>query len=112
MSIGKRILNEKGCSESDILLGFHCPPFNSVKHLHLHVLAPASQMSFLRRMIFKPNTWWFSTVIAFILLLYCNIHLYLFITGGQHLTQTRTKQNVDKEKFYYLGPFMNVVVVL
>lgn len=97
ISIGKQILNEKGCSENDILLGFHCPPFNSVQHLHLHVLAPASQMTFLRRMIFKPNTWWFSTVIIYILLLFAQYLSTLFFTGRQCIAKTGTEQNVNLE---------------
>ena len=35
----------------DYRLVFHVPPFNSVDHLHLHVVAPASQMTLFRRFI-------------------------------------------------------------
>eukprot|EP00536_Pseudo-nitzschia_multiseries_P000724 jgi/Psemu1/300283/fgenesh1_kg.9_\ len=33
----------------DYILCFHLPPFNSVDHLHLHVLAPASSMHWIYR---------------------------------------------------------------
>lgn len=33
----------------DYVLCYHIPPFNSVNHLHLHVLAPASEMNMLYR---------------------------------------------------------------
>ncbi|CAG9824501.1 unnamed protein product [Phaedon cochleariae] len=59
---GKKFLGENGGDLDDSRLGFHVPPFNSIAHLHLHVISPASQMSFISRCIFKPNTWWFQTV--------------------------------------------------
>lgn len=34
---------------NDYLLRYHIPPYNSVDHLHLHVLAPASKMSFIMK---------------------------------------------------------------
>ena len=36
-------------SEEDYTLCFHIAPFNSVDHLHLHVLAPASSMDYIFR---------------------------------------------------------------
>ena len=46
---------------SDISLGFHIPPFNSVKHLHLHGISKKSEMGFLARMIFRENSFWYKT---------------------------------------------------
>jgi diadenosine tetraphosphate (Ap4A) HIT family hydrolase len=48
----KNILEERYPEEyknNDYILCFHIPPFTSVNHLHLHVLAPASQMKSLYR---------------------------------------------------------------
>jgi len=46
-------------AQKDYILCFHIPPFNSVNHLHMHVLAPASTMSFPYRYIkYKTNTRW------------------------------------------------------
>ncbi|XP_030260116.1 histidine triad nucleotide-binding protein 3-like [Sparus aurata] len=42
---GKAVLREQGIADmNDIRLGFHQPPYTSVNHLHLHVLAPSSQI--------------------------------------------------------------------
>ncbi|CAH1991543.1 unnamed protein product [Acanthoscelides obtectus] len=59
---GKRVVEERGGDINDIILGFHCPPFNSISHLHLHVISPKSDMGFFSKLVFKPNTWWFQTV--------------------------------------------------
>lgn len=46
---------------SEILLGFHVPPFNSIKHLHLHGIAPTSGMNMIRRWTYRPDSYWFKT---------------------------------------------------
>eukprot|EP00554_Chaetoceros_debilis_P010222 CAMPEP_0194107588 /NCGR_PEP_ID=MMETSP0150-20130528/7449_1 /TAXON_ID=122233 /ORGANISM="Chaetoceros debilis, Strain MM31A-1" /LENGTH=262 /DNA_ID=CAMNT_0038796057 /DNA_START=93 /DNA_END=881 /DNA_ORIENTATION=+ len=43
----------------DYILCFHIPPFTSVDHLHLHVLAPASDMSWMYRYAkYRRGTRW------------------------------------------------------
>ena len=56
--IGREILQQyfKG-DLSDTRIGYHWPPFSSVRHLHLHILAPVSQMSFLKKnIVFRENS--------------------------------------------------------
>ena len=58
---GKKSLVENQADCEDALFGYHWPPFNSIQHLHLHVISPRSQMGFFARQIYKPNSLWFVT---------------------------------------------------
>ncbi|XP_072767607.1 adenosine 5'-monophosphoramidase HINT3 isoform X2 [Anoplolepis gracilipes] len=42
--------------------GFHWPPFNTVNHLHLHVISPIEKMNVMRKMMFKPSSYWFVSI--------------------------------------------------
>ncbi|KAA3672907.1 uncharacterized protein DEA37_0000929 [Paragonimus westermani] len=44
----------------EFLLGFHKPPFNSVHHLHLHVIGPVQHIRF--RMKFDPTLFMFKPI--------------------------------------------------
>ncbi|XP_059609915.1 adenosine 5'-monophosphoramidase HINT3-like [Phlebotomus argentipes] len=58
----EQLLAEKGVNVAEEgLLGFHWPPFNSVKHLHMHGMGPRSRMGVIGKLIFKPNNKWFCT---------------------------------------------------
>ncbi|KAJ9577098.1 hypothetical protein L9F63_006335 [Diploptera punctata] len=59
IQVGRQVLSERGADMTDVRLGFHWPPFNSIQHLHLHAISPASNMGFASRLIFRPGTWWF-----------------------------------------------------
>uniref|UniRef100_A0A668ARJ7 HIT domain-containing protein n=1 Tax=Myripristis murdjan TaxID=586833 RepID=A0A668ARJ7_9TELE len=55
--MGRVVLHDRGITDmSDIRLGFHRPPYTSVDHLHLHVLAPASKISHFMLHKFTPGT--------------------------------------------------------
>lgn len=58
----KHFMESKGICTRDALFGFHLPPFTSIKHLHMHAIAPRSEMGFLSRLIFRPYSFWFKTV--------------------------------------------------
>ncbi|XP_078042783.1 adenosine 5'-monophosphoramidase HINT3 [Augochlora pura] len=53
------ILEKQGMDPANTRTGFHWPPFNTVNHLHLHVISPVENMSLLRKFMFKPNSYWF-----------------------------------------------------
>ncbi|XP_017841625.1 histidine triad nucleotide-binding protein 3 [Drosophila busckii] len=57
----KNFFKSKGICTKDALFGFHYPPFISVKHLHMHGIAPRSEMGFISRMVFKPASLWFKS---------------------------------------------------
>ncbi|XP_036790499.1 histidine triad nucleotide-binding protein 3-like [Oncorhynchus mykiss] len=60
VEIGMEILQKNNVLDlRDVRFGFHWPPFCSVSHLHHHVLAPASQMGFMSRLFYRPNSYWF-----------------------------------------------------
>ncbi|KAK7907832.1 hypothetical protein WMY93_016444 [Mugilogobius chulae] len=62
-ALGIRMLQmNKVADLEDIRMGFHVPPFSSVPHLHLHVLAPFSQMSHRSMLRYGPQSHWFITV--------------------------------------------------
>ncbi|XP_058830165.1 adenosine 5'-monophosphoramidase HINT3-like isoform X2 [Topomyia yanbarensis] len=52
--------------DTTVLFGFHIPPFTTVKHLHMHGIAPVSSMGFISRMMFKPESMWFKTATTII----------------------------------------------
>ncbi|KAM6909842.1 adenosine 5'-monophosphoramidase HINT3 [Xenentodon cancila] len=62
VDIGKEVLQKSNITDlTDARFGFHWPPFCSVTHLHLHVLAPVSQMGFMSRIFYRLNSYWFIT---------------------------------------------------
>ncbi|XP_037304556.2 adenosine 5'-monophosphoramidase HINT3-like [Pungitius pungitius] len=63
VEMGWSILKKNKISDlEDVRMGFHVPPFSSVPHLHLHALAPASEMSFASLRRYGPQSHWFITV--------------------------------------------------
>ncbi|KAK4019968.1 hypothetical protein OUZ56_001966 [Daphnia magna] len=61
VEIGQQLVKEHLGTLVDYRMGFHWPPFNSVKHLHLHVIFPEQSMSFIGRQVFRPGTFYFAT---------------------------------------------------
>lgn len=53
------IVEQQGLDIGSTRTGFHWPPFNTVHHLHLHVISPVENMSLIKRMMFKPDSHWF-----------------------------------------------------
>jgi diadenosine tetraphosphate (Ap4A) HIT family hydrolase len=61
--LGKMVLRQQGAPLDDMLLGFHWPPFQAIEHLHMHCLAPVSEMGYFNKKVtFRPDSWCFVTV--------------------------------------------------
>ncbi|KAK0086818.1 hypothetical protein PV325_002459 [Microctonus aethiopoides] len=53
------IAAQQGLDLASTRTGFHWPPFTTISHLHLHVIYPVENMSYLKRQMFKVNSFWF-----------------------------------------------------
>lgn len=65
------LLKSKNVDPSEAIIGFHIPPFISVKHLHLHGIYPPSDMNFFNKINFL-SSFWFKTVVGDIII---NVHI-------------------------------------
>lgn len=62
VELGKQVLTEKGGRVEEARMGFHWPPFLLVRHLHLHVIGPESNMGWLsRNIVFRKDSFVFSS---------------------------------------------------
>lgn len=60
--VAQKLLQENNGDLEDVKIGFHWPPFNSVQHLHLHVIFPASKLNVKGRLVYRENSWWFASI--------------------------------------------------
>ncbi|PBC34074.1 Histidine triad nucleotide-binding protein [Apis cerana cerana] len=54
------ISQKQGLDRAVTRTGFHWPPFNTVSHLHLHVISPISNIKFYKRYMYEPGSCWFT----------------------------------------------------
>eukprot|EP00667_Euglena_gracilis_P008908 EG_transcript_9033 len=70
--LGLRVLQDQGAPMGDLRMGFHVPPFQSIGHLHLHCIAPASQMGYFNRNVaFRPDSFCFVSMDRMLARLLC-----------------------------------------
>ncbi|KAG0251676.1 hypothetical protein DFQ27_008598 [Actinomortierella ambigua] len=55
---GQEILAERGYDSKNSKLGFHVPPFNTIDHLHLHVLGGEFKNAFRRKKYESGRMWY------------------------------------------------------
>ncbi|XP_028129908.1 adenosine 5'-monophosphoramidase HINT3 isoform X2 [Diabrotica virgifera virgifera] len=55
LEVGKRVLELKNGNSKDSRIGFHCPPYTTVDHLHLHFIYPEADMSPYHQMLFQVH---------------------------------------------------------
>lgn len=53
------VMQKQNLKPESTRTGFHWPPFNTVHHLHLHVICPLEEMNFFRKRMFMPDSYWF-----------------------------------------------------
>ncbi|KAI8056663.1 HIT-like domain-containing protein [Syncephalis plumigaleata] len=58
MDLGKRLLVELGQDPAKARIGFHRPPFTSVRHLHMHFIVTPFKSRF-RSLKYQPGRRWY-----------------------------------------------------
>lgn len=57
----RKLFRKMHVDSCDAVYGFNSAPLYSAPHLHMHGIAPASNMGLLSRWVFKPLNLWFCT---------------------------------------------------
>mmetsp|Transcript_22546 Transcript_22546/g.34331 ORF Transcript_22546/g.34331 Transcript_22546/m.34331 type:complete len:129 (-) Transcript_22546:10-396(-) len=57
--IAEQTLRAEGYTPEQALLGFHVPPWISVPHLHMHVIAPRTRIASTRLLKYEAKLGWF-----------------------------------------------------
>nr|XP_043067461.1 histidine triad nucleotide-binding protein 3 [Drosophila bipectinata] len=83
-------LRSKKVDPEKAIIGFHIPPFISVKHLHLHAIYPSSDMSLGHRISFM-SSFWFKKVCS-------SKHFVVFLLIISTITHSPTMPYRELEK--------------